>query len=520
MTGSTDFDSSRFSAAKDTAAQSAKKTSARCEQPAVPAAYGYSFGHLRRFMSNEPLCGPRAFYWSLHSCNMAALHDTVLNPVTANEGCMSEQNPVIFVPGITATSLVDEYSLHTDDIWSMVFNRQFERVALHPDDLRYEAVEPARVQAGQLFPVYDDLIRALRYELSPRADQPTPVFPFRYDWRKDLADTAGELRDYVEEVLARTRLLPHYAECDDLKVDLVGHSMGGSLICEYLTQYGRRSRVGKVATIGTPYYGAAEAIVKVATGMSLLTGSEPREREREAARVTPSVYQLFPSYPAAVIGPDGDDVDVFDVDNMQRTVIDSLAEFVRLYSTSTPATQRLSKARKLLHDMLERARAHRSNITSFRLQDAGLRQRDWITVAGVGEPTRIELGTRNTRRGPRFVIEDDQFVNELSADGAVGPNSSLRTGDGTVPLVSALPPFLPASKVVCVTRDDLGRFELRDRLLVEVGGLHGLLPRVNLVQRLVICHLLPGYDGRIWGRRAPGTRRWRPPIAALTEREY
>jgi hypothetical protein len=65
---------------------------------------------------------------------------------------MSPQNPVIVIPGITATSLVDDYPLKVDEIWTMVFNKEYERVALHPDDMRYEAVEPAHVAVGQPFP--------------------------------------------------------------------------------------------------------------------------------------------------------------------------------------------------------------------------------------------------------------------------------------------------------------------------------------------------------------------------------
>jgi len=36
---------------------------------------------------------------------------------------MAVQNPVIVVPGVTATSLVDDYPLRTDELWSMVVNK-------------------------------------------------------------------------------------------------------------------------------------------------------------------------------------------------------------------------------------------------------------------------------------------------------------------------------------------------------------------------------------------------------------
>jgi len=429
---------------------------------------------------------------------------------------MQIQNPVIVIPGITATSLVDDYPLKADEIWTMVFNKKYDRVALHPDDMRYEAIEPAHIVTGQLFPVYDDLIRALRHELSARADRPTPVFAFPFDWRMDVAATAAKLGDFIEEVIARTKLMRHYADAKDLQVDLVGHSMGGLAICEYLSQFGRRSKVGKVVTIGTPFLGSVEAIVKIATGMSLLTGPEPKEREREAARVTPALYQLFPSYTGATIDADGHDVNVFDSNNIQSSVVDSLTEFVRLYSVSTRSDDRQDRAKQILDEMLDRARRHRRNVEKLRLSSTGIKQSDWLAIVGVGEKTRLQLTVERSRRGPWFVIADDQFVNELGSD---SPRSH-RTGDGTVPLAGALPPFLSGSRLVCVTGDDLGRLELRDKFMVEVGGFHGLLPRVNVVQRLVTRHLQPDYRGRVWGRRLPGARSWKPPIEGLAEKSY
>ena len=34
-----------------------------------------------------------------------------------------------------------------DEVWSAVLNKEYARIALHPDDVRYEAREPARVTA-------------------------------------------------------------------------------------------------------------------------------------------------------------------------------------------------------------------------------------------------------------------------------------------------------------------------------------------------------------------------------------
>ena len=77
------------------------------------------------------------------------------------------------------------------------------------------------------------------------------------------------------------------------------------------------------------------------------------------------------------------------------------------------------------------------------------------------------------------------------------------------------------SKAVCVSHDDLGFFELRDNALVKIAGLHGVLPAVNLVQRLTVRHLRSDYRGKVWGRRIPGSADWDPPISDLEEKtEY
>ncbi len=54
-----------------------------------------------------------------------------------------------------------------------------------------------------------------------------------------------------------------------------------------------------------------------------------------------------------------------------------------------------------------------------------------------------------------------------------------------------------------------------------MAGLHGVLPTLNLVQRLTVKHLKTDYRGEIWGRRVPGATNWNPPIEDLTdERGY
>ena len=207
--------------------------------------------------------------------------------------------PTIVVPGVTATYLTDEYRLPPETIWS-VMTTEYERAGMHPDNTHYEAIEPARVVPGQVFEVaYRELIEELRYNLRSREDQPVPVFAFGYDWRQPLDVIEARLATFIEEVIARTALLRHYDRdgyADNPKVNLVGHSMGGLVIAGYLQRLGANARVHKVATLATPFRGSFEAIIKMTTGTANLGTSPPSSREREAARLTPSLYHLLPSF--------------------------------------------------------------------------------------------------------------------------------------------------------------------------------------------------------------------------------
>ncbi len=423
------------------------------------------------------------------------------------------QHPVIVVPGIMGTSLHDDYPLKTADLWTMVLNKDYHRISMHPDNLKYEAVEPSRVYAGRLFSIYNDLIEALRYDLSAKADEPTPVFAFPYDWRRDIRETAKEFAAFVDEVLARTKLLRRYRGFESVnKVDLVGHSMGGLLICEYLHQFGDRKLIGKVATMGTPYLGSMEAVVKLTTGLGNLSGERPSERERETARSTPAVYQLLPSYDFCAYEEKKraqKQLNLFDLKNWQTTILESLAEYVRLHSVEVIADDqnRLARAADILTGLLADAKSHRDNVRNLKLTKMrnGLSANSWLAIVGVGEETRQSVRVDREGKWTRFSLDVD----------AGGKQARNRlTGDGTVPLHGAIPPFVPEEKLVAVDRKGFGAFEFGDRLLLQAAGLHAMLPTMNLVQRLVIKHLRPAFNGRFDGaKRLPGVRkRWTPPI--------
>jgi pimeloyl-ACP methyl ester carboxylesterase len=406
------------------------------------------------------------------------------------------QAPVIVLPGITATTLHDLYPVEPEEVWTALLNKDYTRIALHPDDVRYEAREPARVSPFNPFGlVYGDLVESLRHELTAKADRPTPVFGFGYDWRQDATRTADRLDEFIDEVLARTALLPHYRQQPPRAVDLVGHSLGGLVTARYLwsrQQAGTESKVRRVVTMAAPFRGAIDAMQKLSMGMGSLTGPDPKAREREAARTIPAVYQLLPSYPGAVSFDPGVTKNIFDIKAWQPSILATLREYIRL-----------QKARITVEALLAQYLAvARSFIDSVNAIDPAkvLPEKDagWLAIVGVNVTTQVQAQIVLERGRPRFAFPPP--VNRYSEP----PPGNEQTGDHTVPFRGACPDFLDRERLVCVTMDDLSFWEVRDRLLAEFAGLHSFLPKINHVQRLTARFLRDDLGWRLEARPAPG----------------
>jgi pimeloyl-ACP methyl ester carboxylesterase len=416
------------------------------------------------------------------------------------------------------SSLRDEYPVSPETVWSPVklLMKNFERITLHPSDVRFELQEPARVVSDQLFDLaYHDFVEELRHNLTPKADLPVPVFPFAYDWRQPLEEIHAQLAEFIEEVIDRTKLLRHYHEAGygkktfPEKVNLVGHSMGGVIISGYLEANGFE-KVFKVATIATPFRGSLEAVAKTTIGVGALGPSSGSSREREAARVTPALYYLLPSFDGAVTTDKGLGLskDLFLPRAWQPGIVKSLSEFVRMYTVDGEDIE--GQAQRLFKKMLDSAWKYRDSIEKLKLDNSKL----WLSIVGVDAETRVRMNISKDANGdPRFDLSDKDVVNRFS-DRA--PANRVFTGDNTVPYLGACCPFIPTNQVICVTPGDYGLLEFKDRILRQ-AGFHATMTNMNLIQRLVVMHLKGSQYGSLGGHLppdlAPGEK-WDPPTAA------
>jgi len=418
-------------------------------------------------------------------------------------------HPVIVVPGITATDMQDDYPLPPEQVWTTKIRREYDRLAIYPPrppfslDRLYEVREPALVRPGGPFPlVYKEMVEELREELDPGGKIYTPVYPFSYDWRQPLEVTARALQEFISEVIQRTKIMPAYRE-SNTKVNVVGHSMGGLVIAGALTLPSENGdditeRVDKIATIGTPWRGSCDAITKLVAGSGTLGNRSQASRERKMARLTPSLYYLLPNYENAVRGRMSD---IFEDDGWQESVPRTIGEAIARVEGDKDETIILRKGKEILRQYLKDAKEYRKRIDEWKIDKNKI-----LVIAGVGEHTLTSV----------LVTKEDDGSDSRFA--FLGKDERIGDGDGTVPAKSSIPPFVDQIKppVVCVSLEDFGIHEMRDRGLVTLTGLHEFMPRMNLVIRLLV-RFFSGKQHDIhnntWGRRHPEAEDWNLPFS-------
>jgi len=135
-------------------------------------------------------------------------------------------------------------------------------------------------------------------------------FQFPYDWRRDLPETAARLHEFILEKRAyvQQEFETRYGVSDfDVKFDLVAHSMGG-LLARYYLRYGAADLpedgsiqpptwagsdyVEKLVLLGTPNAGSADALIDLEEGRKF--GPMIPRYESAILGTMPAVYQLLP----------------------------------------------------------------------------------------------------------------------------------------------------------------------------------------------------------------------------------
>lgn len=281
-----------------------------------------------------------------------------------------------------------------------------------PDLIEGDPLEPTRRLDGK----------------DPERDGAANYFQFAYDWRRDLRSSALRLHDLVTTALAALRS----QRSPNAKVVLIGHSMGGLVARYYL--YGTNPRTGEpfdgwretseVFTMGTPYRGSIDSFVHLSSGFRKLFVDFS-----EALQSFTGVYQLLPRY---------------------RMVLDQRtgASDDWKYPHEIEGFDGLSPARaKEVYDNL-----HVS--VDQRIADLdGVNPGRTVPNIGFGHTTKNSV-----------IITDDGLETSVHVPDYLDARYS--GGDGTVPIISAIPPELDQQRsTLRYTNQRHGSLQVDDRLL-------------------------------------------------------
>ena len=160
-------------------------------------------------------------------------------------------------------------------------------------------------------------------------------FQFPYDWRRDNADSARRLHEFLIEKkrYVEAERKRRFGIEEPVKFDIVAHSMGG-LVARYYLRYGNggspvddrlpelnwsgAEHVDRVILIGPPNNGSAKSLVLAHEGVSfsVLLDAIPSGM----VATLPSIYQLLPNGPEPAVFDEktGEALDHFDIETWDR----------------------------------------------------------------------------------------------------------------------------------------------------------------------------------------------------------
>jgi pimeloyl-ACP methyl ester carboxylesterase len=250
-------------------------------------------------------------------------------------GAQRKQPPLIFVPGIGGSRLVNDsgeqwpnvQSLYESDDDAFLLNLRlasdgaspFDPSPNDPNDPNDQIYRSMRVDdiprsgtvklkwyhslfAGSSEKPYDAHGTMLQTLKDAGYTENTNFFIYAYDWRKDIRDEAKGLLTLIDKV---------YKENGETRVDIMAHSMGGLLTRVVLSQEESKGKVRRVLTLGTPVLGAAKALGVLQYRDPCFIANEPLgclsnpQNVQQAVSNMTGVYQLLPSerYHAAIRSP-------------------------------------------------------------------------------------------------------------------------------------------------------------------------------------------------------------------------
>lgn len=375
--------------------------------------------------------------------------------------------PIIFIPGIQATSLVNTNTFDFNYIWNAyntlgssistsVLGAYIEET-LQINPLYDEGTEVI-VERNHLAKLpYENTIVKLKNKLKKTEEYAdTPIYLFGYDWRMSNMESGKKLKIFVDYL--KEKLKPHNVE----SFRFITHSMGGLVFSCYLNQLnGDYSDVDKVIINTPPFLGSPYSLVHMIKGnggfRSILNWAIGRNEDmRKVIRTYPGVFELLPVYNDALTYTDNnEELNLVEKRYWQSNIYDDINQ--------------------LFDARLELLREFRSDNGMLNLSELPEAVRDKMVII-VGREESGEEETFTYVKVERSKNGNQNFVDLNSL------KQGKKSGDGTVPFISSTI-YKESIKTLAVTKENF--FDESSNSL----DFHGLFLRDSRVQNIIERYL-------------------------------
>lgn len=322
---------------------------------------------------------------------------------------------VILLPGIMGSVLQknnrDVWAISGQALWDALLSRGFsvEQLLLKNDNVEQDLLDDG-IYASRLISdvhIIPGLVKIDGYTAiskmvtknfeviqgQPNNPAPANFFEFPYDWRRDCRVAAKKLKKLIDYRLPQWR---EYTRNNNAKVILIGHSMGGLVSRHYLEMLDGWKDCKALITFGTPYRGSINALDYLGNGYKRMFLDFS-----DLIRSFTGVYQLLPTY----------------------KVIKSANEYKSLEDLQEiPGVDHL-RAKEALNFHHDIEKAVKTNQKDPDYRENGYKI---FPIIGIKQPSlqSIEIIDGKT-------ISSNDIPSHIGADWG--------DGDGTVPMVSAIP---------------------------------------------------------------------------------
>lgn len=370
--------------------------------------------------------------------------------------------PIIFIPGIEATNLVNANSFGFDSVWNAFdtlgtslqtkFMGPYLEDSLQEDPLYDVKIESIIERESIARLPYEKSILKLYNNLNPGKKVTTPIYLFGYDWRLSNMENGRRLGIYIDYL--KRKLSSNMLE----GFHFITHSMGALVLNSYLDLQTSYDHIQKIIFCAPPFLGSPYALIHMIKGdggfKSFLNNIFGRNEDiRKVVRTFPSIYELLPFYTNAVTYDDGVELDFMKKDCWQPNIYDGIKSLFD------------NRLNNLQHF---RNRQGAGYLSSLPLQ---LRQR-MVVLAGINDATLIYL---KAEKKDNLILLDRIKKADLEEQ---ANDPGIMGGDGTVPAISSTC-YKDSIRTIAIQKESF---------LEELGNnidFHGFFIRDSRVQNII-----------------------------------